>query len=89
MRFNNISDCLDALKDRMDELQEEGITGATDIAASSQFSSEEIEKFDSIFDEAKSLSNSETEIEEYMYNRLSDLGYTDDEITQIFDHEGI
>lgn len=89
MRFNSIQDCLDAMQNRLEELESDGIMSATDINASSQFTADEHEKFDAIFEEAKSLSDSESEIEEYMYNRLEDLGYTDDEITQIFDYEGM
>ena len=90
MKFNNISDCLDAIKDRMSELsEEEGITGSIDISASSNFNADEIAKFDSIFEEAESLSDTKDEITEFAYNRLLDLGYTDDQITQIFDYEGV
>lgn len=92
MKWNNISDFLDSLEDRMEELSEQSdITSATDIQSINMgsFSDDELCKFDSIADEAKALSKSEDEIVEYMTNRLSDLGYSDDEVTKILDYEGI
>lgn len=90
MKWNNISSFLDAIEDRMEELESEGaaVTSSTDINASSEFSDEEYEKFDSVKDEAEALYEGD-EVIEYMCNRLADLGYTDDEITQILDYEGM
>lgn len=88
MKFNNIDSFLNALESRIDQLEEtDSITSATIL--SKDFSPEEYEKFDSIVDEARALSNNENELIDYIYNRLADLGYSDDEISDILDMEGI
>lgn len=88
MKFNNIPDFLDALKTKMNQLEPgTDITGSTDICG--DFTPEELEKFAEVKDEAFALFPNKTDATEFMYHRLSDLGYTDDEITQIFDCEGI
>ena len=89
MKFNNINSFLHALEGRIDELESDGdaITSATVL--STDFSPEEYEKFDSIVDEARALSNDENELIDYICNRLMDLGYSDDEVSSILDMEGI
>ena len=88
MKFSNIDSFLNALEGRINQLEEpDSVTSATIL--SSDFSPEEYEKFDSIVDEARALSNDENELIDYIYNRLMDLGYSDDEISDILDMEGI
>lgn len=89
MKFNNINSFLHALEGRIDELENDGdsITSATIL--STDFSPEEYEKFDSIVEEAKSLTDTKNDLIDYIYNRLCDLGYSDDEITEILDEEGL
>ena len=88
MKFNNIDSFLNALEGRINQLEEtDSITSATIL--STDFSPEEYEKFDSIVDEARALSNNENELIDYICNRLIDLGYSDDEISDILDMEGI
>ena len=79
---------LSALQSRLDELESSAnITGASDIVMG--FSDAELEQFDSIKEEAFSLYDDNEDALDFMYNRLLDKGYTDDEITQIFDYEGV
>lgn len=88
MKFNNIDSFLNALEGRINQLEEtDSITSATIL--STDYSPEEYEKFDSIVDEARALSNNENELIDYICNRLIDLGYSDDEISDILDMEGI
>ena len=91
MKWNDIGSFLDAIEDRMNELESEGladINSSTNVSNDSHFADDELEKFDSIKDEATSLCEGD-DVLEYMCNRLSDLGYSDDEITQILDYEGM
>lgn len=91
MKWNDIGSFLDAIEDRMDELESEGladINSSTNISNDSYFADDELEKFDSIKDEAIALCEGD-DVLEYMCNRLYDLGYSDDEITQILDYEGM
>lgn len=88
MKFNNIDSFLNALEGRINQLEETDSVTSTTIL-STDFSPEEYEKFDSIVDEARALSNNENELIDYIYNRLIDLGYSDDEISDILDMEGI
>lgn len=87
MKFSNIDSFLNALETRMDQLEPDDITSATNI--DSDFTDEEYIKFGSIVDEAKALCDSQEDITDYICNRLTDLGYSDDEITRILDYEGI
>jgi hypothetical protein len=88
MIYDNVSDFLAALKLRMSQFKsDEEITSATDITCS--FNPDELEKIDSIKDEAIALFPNKDDAKAYIYRRLSDLGYSDDDITQIFDYEGI
>lgn len=87
MKFNSIDSFLNALEDRMDDLQDNSITSATIL--DSKYTEEEYEKFGSIIDEAKALCDTEDDRIDYISNRLTDLGYTDDEITKILDYEGL
>lgn len=87
MKFNSIDSFLDALEDRMVELKDTPITSATVL--DSKYTDEEYEKFGSIIDEAKALCDTEDDRIDYISNRLTDLGYTDDEITKILDYEGL
>ena len=88
MKFSNIDSFLNALEGRINQLEEsDSVTSATIL--STDFSPEEYEKFDSIVDEARALSNDENELIDYICNRLIDLGYSDDEISDILDMEGI
>jgi hypothetical protein len=88
MKFNNIDSFLNALEGRINQLEEtDSITSATIL--STDYSPEEYEKFDAIVDEARALSNNENELIDYICNRLIDLGYSDDEISDILDMEGI
>lgn len=90
MKFNNIDSFLDAIADRMQELESEGVAVTSSVAINDgpEFTEDEREKFDSIKEEATSLCEGD-EVFDYMCNRLSDLGYTDDAITQILDYEGM
>jgi len=88
MKFNNINSFLFALESRIEDLEEgDAITSATIL--SKRFSPEEYEKFDSVVDEAKALTDSDNDFVTYVTNRLYDLGYSDDEVTGILDMEGI
>lgn len=87
MKFNSIDSFLDALEDRMVELKDTPITSATILDG--KYTDEEYEKFGSIIDEAKALCDTEDDRIDYISNRLTDLGYTDDEITKILDYEGL
>lgn len=87
MHYNNVPDFLAAIEKRMDELSSlDTVTSATSIL--DNFTEEELQKFDTIKDEANALCDSEGEKVEFIYNRLLDLGYTDDDITKVLDHEG-
>lgn len=88
MKFNNIESFLDALENRMDQLDpEDSITSSTIIG--STFTDDEYEKFGSIIDEARALCDSEEDVIDYVSNRLTDLGYSEDEIVTILDYEGM
>ena len=91
MKYNDIGQFLDALHDQIVELESQPITSATDIEYMdmSKFSPEEIEKFDNIKDEATALCEVYSAIEDYIVNRLTDLGYSDDDICLILDYEGL
>lgn len=91
MKWNNISSFLDAIENRMEQLEAEGkaVTSSTEVVASIQFDDDELAKFDSIKEEAEALCDGTDDMLDYMCNRLSDLGYSDDEITQILDYEGV
>lgn len=91
MKFNDIDSFLNAIENRMEELKDEDIavTSSTDINASIEFDADELAKFDSIKEEAQALSDGPDDMVDYICNRLADLGYTDDEITQILDYEGV
>jgi len=87
MKFNNIESFLDALEDRMDQLEPDSITSSTIVASS--FTEDEYEKFGSIVDEAKALCSSDEDVIDYISNRLTDLGYSEDEIVKVLDYEGL
>ena len=87
MQFNSIPEFLNILEKQIDKVEEgQFIESATIIPE--DFSDEEKEKFDSIVDEAEALCGDEGEVIEYIYRRLSHLGYNDDQITQILDSKG-
>ena len=86
MKFNNIPDFLNALEDRMNEISsDESIMNSTQV---DPFTEDEYQLFDTITDEARALCDKEGEVIDFIYNRLSDKGYDDDQITKILDYEG-
>lgn len=87
MKFNNIESFLDALEDRMDQLEPDSITSSTIVASS--FTEDEYEKFGAIVDEAKALCDNDEDVIDYVSNRLTDLGYSEDEIVRVLDYEGM
>ena len=86
MIYNSIPEFLNAIEEKMQELTEEPIAASSSILP--EFTDEQCEQFDSIVDEASAMYDNEADITDYISTRLADLGYTDDEITQILDYEG-
>lgn len=88
MKFNNIPDFLDALEEQMRALEgNQMIESSTEIPDT--FTDDEYQLFDSIREEAETFYNNEADIIDFIYTRLADLGYSDDDITQILDYEGL
>ena len=89
MKYNNIDAFLSALQHRMDELEsDDAITSAT-VLSEKSFTEEEYEKFGVIIDEAFALSSDEADAIDLISRRLLDLGYTEDQVTEILDYEGL
>ena len=89
MKYNNIDAFLSALQHRMDELEsDDAITSAT-VLSEKSFTEEEYEKFGTIIDEAFALSSGEADAIDLISRRLLDLGYTEDQVTEILDYEGL
>lgn len=89
MKYNNIDAFLSALQHRMDELEsDDAITSAT-VLSEKSFTEEEYEKFGTIIDEAFALSSDEADAIDLISRRLLDLGYTEDQVTEILDYEGL
>lgn len=90
MKWNNVQDFMNALQDRIEELEaEETITSSTSIYSNQLFDDDELVRFDSIKEWAFAFSSNEDDALELMCSKLLELGYTDDEITQILDYEGL
>lgn len=89
MKYNNIDAFLSALQHRMDELEsDDAITSAT-VLSEKSFTEEEYEKFGAIVDEAFALASDEADAIDLISRRLLDLGYTEDQVTEILDYEGL
>lgn len=90
MKWNNIQDFLDALENRIEDLeQDEVVTSSTAVCSSELFNEDELLKFDAIKDEAFSVASNDDEALDFICSKLLELGYSDDEITQILDYEGL
>lgn len=96
MQYGSVTEFLNAIEQRIAELEEEEqIAASTSIKASSilsdDFTDDEYELFDSIIDEAWNNSEytDEAQICDAICIKLSQLGYTDDEITRILDYAGL
>ena len=88
MKFNNIPDFLNAIEDRIDQLKnDDSIASTTDIEASSDMN-EEFGGVDEIIAEAKSKFDSDSKITEFIFEHLTNLGYTDDDIMSILEYAG-
>lgn len=103
MKFNNIPDFLNALEDRMAELEEQGaVTSSSDIESCGDiegcgninadedvyFSSGVNEEVDDIIAEAESRFDNDSDITKYIYEELSTIGYSDSEIVDILNECG-
>ena len=89
MKWNNVQDFMEALGDRIDELQsEDAVTGSTSINEA-DFDEDELCTFDAIAEEARALGDTDAETTAIAHSRLFELGYSEDEITQILDYEGL
>lgn len=90
MKWNNVNDFMNALEDRIEELEnEETVTSSTSICSSELFSEDELAEFDTIKEECFALASDDDEAVEMICDKLLKLGYSDDEITQILDYEGL
>ena len=91
MKFNNIPDFLDALQERMDEIKDGEITSATDIDGCDVTAEDDIYEpvdVDSIVEEARTTLSSDSEITEFIFEHLSKLDFTPEEIFEILKEYG-
>jgi len=89
MKWNNVEDFMNALEDRIEELESDAVTSSTSICSSELFSEDELLEFDAIKEEAFSVAADDDEALDLICSKLLELDYTDDEITQILDYEGL
>lgn len=89
MKWNNVEDFMNALEDRIEELESDTVTSSTSICSSELFSEDELLEFDAIKEEAYSVAADDDEALDLICSKLIELDYTDDEITQILDYEGL